>query len=210
MLQRVFIAFIAGLFLVSCSTQSTLKKAPIDRAQFSYTALCRTPRSALPYQIYFFPPLLSDNKGRPKQSMKPMVDSSGGITGWQTPSEKSQRFLGHLTRQATKSGYQVVTFKDVLAIKDPHSILIVSSFYSEPQQMKNTKPGPPDQFFLCKLKGSTFDLNLNPATSRNIANVDGATVFYKHQDIHSIEQKSLEASASWLGDDVSGLVSIMP
>ena len=137
-----------------------------------------------------------------------MMDANGGIAGWQTPSEKSRRFLNYLTRQAAKSGYQVVTFKDVLAMKEPYTILIVSSFYTEAQATENPKPGQPDRFFLCKLKGSTFDLNLNPATSKNIANVDGATVFYQHQDLQLIEQNSLESSASWLGDDVSGFVSI--
>ena len=137
-----------------------------------------------------------------------MMDAGGGIAGWQTPSEKSRRFLNYLTKQAAKSGYQVVTFKDVLAMKEPYSILIVSSFYTEAQATENPKPGQPDRFFLCKLKGSTFDLNLNPATSKNIANVDGATVFHQHQDLQLIEQKSLESSASWLGDDVSGFLSI--
>lgn len=201
-------ACLAGLGLASCVTKAPLNKAAIDKAQFSYTAECRSPRSALPYQVYFFPPLLSDNKGRPKQAMKPMMDASGGIAGWQNPSEKSRRFLAYLTKQAAKSGYQVVTFRDVLAMKEPYSILIVSSFYTEPQATENFKPGQPDRFFLCKLKGSTFDLNLNPATSKNIANVDGATVFYEHQDLQLIEQKSLESSASWLGDDVSGFLSI--
>jgi hypothetical protein len=208
LLSRMFMACLFALSLASCATKAPSNKAAVDKAQFSYTAVCRTPRSALPYQIYFFPPLLSDNKGRPKQAMKPKMDASGGIAGWQTPSEKSRRFLNYLTKQAEKSGYQVVTFKDVLAMKEPYTILIVSSFYTEPQATENPKPGQPDRFFLCKLKGSTFDLNLNPATSKNIANVDGATVFYQHQDLQLIEQKSLESSASWLGDDVSGFLSI--
>lgn len=207
-MSRMFMACLVALSLASCATKAPSNKAAIDKAQFSYTAVCRTPRSALPYQIYFFPPLLSDNKGRPKQAMKPKMDASGGIAGWQTPSEKSRRFLIYLTKQAEKSGYQVVTFKDLLAMKEPYTILIVSSFYTEPQATENPKPGQPDRFFLCKLKGSTFDLNLNPATSKNIANVDGATVFYQHQDLQLIEQKSLESSASWLGDDVSGFLSI--
>lgn len=208
LLIRTFMACLAGCGLVSCAIKAPSNHAAIDKAQFSYTAVCRTPRSDLPYQVYFFPPLLSDEKGRPKQAMKPMMDAGGGIAGWQTSSEKSRRFLNYLTKQAARSGYQVVTFKDVLAMKEPYSILIVSSFYTEPRATENPKPGQPDRFFLCKLKGSTFDLNLNPATSKNISNVDGATVFYQHQDLQLIEQKSLESSASWLGDDVSGFLSI--
>jgi len=134
------------------------------------------------------------------------MDSSGGITDWSAPSAKSKLIRGQIERRLRGLGYQVVTFQEVLAMQNPHSILMVSSFYTAPVPVDNPKKGQPDQCILTMIKASTFGMDLNPKNGKNLSNVDGATLFYSGQSVIQLEQQSFSELIGWLGDSVSGMV----
>lgn len=192
------------LWLASCATKPAEPQAgsPLCR----YTATSRVTRSALPTKIYVFPALLSDTKGNPREKLTPAMDPSGGITDWSAPSAKSKLIRSQIERRLKGLGYQVVPFQEVLAMQSPHSILMVSSFYSAPVPVDNPKKGQPDQCILTMIKASTFGMDLNPKNGRNLSNVDGATLFHSDQNVSQLEQQSFSELIGWLGDSVSGMV----
>jgi hypothetical protein len=155
-------------------------------------------RSALPTKIYVFPTLLSDTKGKPKENLSPALDPSGAITDWSAPSAKSKLIRGQIERRLKGLGYQVVPFRDVLAMQSPHSILMVSSFYTAPVPVDNPKKGQPDQCILTMIKASTFGMDLNPKNGRSLSNVDGATCFTPGKTSASWSSKAFRSlAAGW-------------
>lgn len=193
-----------SLWLASCATKPAEPQAgsPLCR----YTATSHVTRSALPTKIYVFPTLLSDTKGNPEEKLTPAMDPNGGISDWSAPSAKSKLIRGQIERRLRSLGYQVVPFQEVLAMQIPHSILMISSFYTAPVPIDNPKKGQPDQCILTMIKASTFALDLNPKNGRNLSNVDGATLFYSGQNVSQLEQQSFSELIGWLGDSVSGMV----
>ena len=208
--RLVWLAFRCSAFSFGLASCGTLPANPVDRKADSplcrYTASRQTTRSVLPTKIYVFPTLLSDMKGSPKEKLLPTLNASGGIVDWFAPSAKSKFIRGQIERHLSGLGYQVVPFQDVLAMQSPHSILMVSSFYTAPVPIDKPKKGQPDQCILTMIKASTFDLDLNPKTGKNLANVDGATLFYSGQNVSQLEKDSFSELINWLGDSVSGMV----
>jgi hypothetical protein len=194
-------AFSVGL--ASCATKPAEHQAGLPLCR--YTATSRVTRSVLPTKIYVFPTLLSDTKGNPKEKLAPALDPSGGITDWSAPSAKSKLIRGQIERRLKSLGYQVVPFQDVLAMQSPHSILMLSSFYTAPVPVDHPKQGQPDQCILTMIKASTFALDLNPKNGKNLTNIDGATLFYSGQNVSQLEQESFSELIGWLGDSVSGV-----
>ena len=196
--------FAFPIWLASCATKPAEPQAgsPLCR----YTATSHVTRSALPTKIYVFPTLLSDTKGNPKEKLTPALDANGGISDWSAPSAKSKLIRGQIERRLQGLGYQVVPFQEVLAMQSPHSILMVSSFYTAPVPVDTPKKGQPDQCVLTMIKASTFGLDLNPKNGMNLSNIDGATLFYSGQNVSQLELRSFSELASWLGDSVSGIV----
>ena len=160
--------------------------------------------------MYFFPPLLCDAKGKPKEVLTPVQDPALGIVDWVSPSAKSKKVRRQLEDYFRSCGNQVVSFQDVLAAETPHSILIVSSFYSAPLAVESPKPGQADQYVLSMVKANTFGVDLDPAKSRKIASIDGVTFVDSTRRPADIEGKSLEAAIRWLGDNVNGVTSLEP
>ena len=192
-----------SLGLASCAIKPAEHQAGLPLCR--YTATSRVTRSALPTKIYVFPTLLSDTKGNPKEKLAPALDPSGGITDWSAPSAKSKLIRGQIERRLKSLGYQVVPFQDVLAMQSPHSILMLSSFYTAPVPVDHPKQGQPDQCILTMIKASTFALDLNPKNGNNLTNMDGATLFYSGQNVSQLEQESFSELIGWLGDSVSGV-----
>ncbi len=175
-----------------------------------YTAVSGINRTQLPSKMYFFPPLVCDAKGKPKEALTPIKDPQLGIVDWVSPSAKSRKMRRELEDYFRSSGNQVVSFQDVLAEETPHSILIVSSFYSAPLAVETPKAGQADRYVLSKVKASTFGVDLDPAKSRNIASIDGVTFFDSTRKPAEIEGKSLTAAIRWLGENVNGVISLDP
>lgn len=157
-----------------------------------------------PGKIYFFPPLLCDNKGNPLEVLKPVVGKDGALLGWSAPSPLASRIESHLRKHAQQLNFEPVTFADVLASKDEHSILIVSSFYSKPQIVEHPEPGKADRYILTMMKASTFDLTLDPSKSRMVGKSDGLAFYHSSAPVPQIEAKSLAPLIKTLGDQVTG------
>lgn len=201
------------LALCQLAAVSCASKPPESReikTSLHYTAASAVKRTSLPSRLYLFPPLLCDAKGKPEQSLTPVEDPQLGIVDWVSPSAKSKRVRKQLEEYFRSFGNQVVSFQDVLAEKTPHSILIVSSFYSEPLSVEPPKPGQADKYVLTMVKASTFGVDLDPAKSRSLASIDGVTFFDSAHLPADIEGRSLGAGIRWLGDNVSGATSLDP
>ena len=196
------------LLLISCASRP--EPAAGIKPSLHYTAVSRLSRAQLPSKMYFFPPLLCDAKGKPKEVLTPVNDPALGIVDWVTPSAKSKKVRRQLEDYFRSCGNQVVSFQDVLASDTPHSILIVSSFYSAPLAVESPKPGQADQYVLSMVKANTFGVDLDPAKSRNIASIDGATFVDSAHRPADIEGRSLESAIRWLGDNVNGVTSLEP
>ncbi len=194
------------MLAVSCATKPP--QPATAPTHLHYTAVSAVKRTAIPTTVYLFPPLLCDAKGKPKESLSPVEDPALGITDWVAPSAKSKTLRRQLENQFRSRGNRVVTFQDVLTSDDPHSILIVSSFYSVPQTVASPKPGQADRSILTMVKTKTFGVDLDPANSRNIANIDGITFYDSTRNPADIEARSLEAGLSWLGENVSGVTPL--
>jgi hypothetical protein len=173
-----------------------------------YTAVSAIARTDLPAKIYFFPPLLCDSKGTPQQVLKPKLGPDGALVGWASSSALSREIESTLKLRAAESGFEVVSFEDVLAAKQPHSILIVSSFYSASINVESPKEGQLDHYILTMMKASTFDLSLDPSRSRMIGKSDGLSFFLSQDPISRLEAKSLSSLIPTLGDNVSGYTNL--
>jgi hypothetical protein len=198
----LFVALCAGV--VSCAPESP--EAPPKPPSCHYTSVSRVKRASLPAKVYFFPPLLADANGNPKQQLRPILNRKGELAGWTNPSMKSILIEDRLKKNAKLRGYDVVPFGEVMTAQRPHSILIISSFYTEPNSLIATTPRHPDQGQFTMIKASTFGLDLDPAHSRNLARIDGVTYFHASRRMEEIESKSLNVLMSWLGENVAGMV----
>mgnify|MGYP000536633986 CR=1 FL=1 len=196
------------LFAISCASKPP--EMPVAKASMRYSAASQVKRTSLPTMLYFFPPLLCDAKGNPRESLTPVEDPEKGIIEWASPSAKSRELRRQMEDYFRARGNQVVSFQDVLAADTPHSILVVSSFYSAPQAVDSPKAGQPDEFVLSMVKASTFGVDLDPGKSRNLANIDGVSFFDSSRKPSDIELKSFEAAICALGDNISGVASLEP
>lgn len=196
------------MLAISCASKPP--EVPVVKASMRYSAASQIKRTSLPTKLYFFPPLLCDAKGNPKESLTPVEDPERGIVDWVSPSEKSRQLRRQMEDYFRSCGDQVVSFQDVLAAETPHTILIVSSFYSAPQTVETPKPGQADEYVLSMMKANTFGVDLDPAKSRNIASVDGVTFFDSTRKLAGIELKSFDAAIRSLGDNVSAVASLEP
>ncbi len=204
----LWIVVLCGGLIDSCAPK--LPEAPPVPPNCRYTSVSRVKRASLPAKVYFFPPLLADDKGNPKQPLSPILSGQGELADWASPSEKSKLIQDRLKKQATRAGFEVVPFQDVMTARRPHSILIISSFYTEPKAVVGGTPRQPDQSQFSMIKASTFGPDLDPAKSRNLARVDGVSCFYADRKVEALESKSLEVLMSWLGDNVAGMAYLDP
>ena len=207
-LGSILVLGVCALGWVSCAEKAP--ERPPAPPSCRYTAASRVERANLPPKIYFFPPLLADAQGNPKEAMKPQLSAQGEIVEWVTPTERSQQILERLKKGSRKGGFQVVSFQEVLAMRRPHSILIVSCFYSAPSAAEATAKNSPDQRLLTMMKACTYDLDLDPRKSKNLAKVDGVSFFKADRKVDAIEAKSLEVLSAWLGENVTGMVYLEP
>lgn len=196
----------------SCATKPPEAEAGAGAIQTSlhYTAVSSVKLSSIPTKVYLFPPLRCDAKGKPKESLTPIEDPKRGIVDWVSPSAKSKRVRRKLEGYFRSRGNQVVSFQDVLAADSPHSILIISSFYSAPLSVDPPKPGQADKYVLSMVKASTFGVDLDPAKSRSLASIDGVTFYDSARKPADIEGRSLQSGISWLGSNVKGVTSLDP
>ena len=163
---------------MSCATNS---KSPNPAAQkraegtlFTFQAAA-APR--IPVKFYVFPPLKSNSKGVPIEKLIPVTDAQGSTSEWNAASGKSNRLRDSLKEQLRASGYEVISFGELLRVNQPYSVLVISSFYSKPEAVENNGQPNETRASLVMLKGSIFDIDLNPSKKKNSVKVDGLIRF---------------------------------
>lgn len=203
--SRLFFFIGAIVLMASCAVSP---KRSVLKTYCRYTAASAVERNALPDMVYLFPPLLADAKGKPLQSMSPVENADGSIADWRCPSEKSREIRAAMKHHLETNGYQVVDFATVRRMEAPHSILMLSSFYAKPVSLPVKKEGDPDRSILTMIRAKTFDIDLNPATSRDISHIDGAVIYHSQIPEHRLEEKCFGLLLGWLGDNVTGYMGI--
>jgi hypothetical protein len=108
-------------------------------------------------------------------------------------------------------GYTVITFEELLAVKIPFSVLVISTFYTSPYEVPKTDAQEgegPDTATLVMIKGSIFDSDLNPATKKDIIKVDGVTKIPAGQGLPNVTQRTVKEAYSWMAGNSTGKILI--
>lgn len=197
----------------SCSMMR-LGKQPVSSAPapgkpvavFQYSAVAGLANNKTPSKVYLFPPLRSDAKGNPVEPLKPVLGPEGEIIDWQASSGSSAALLRLMSQRLRALGFEVVDFKTVVNAKTPHSILIVSGFYSSEAVIKDAAEGAYDRSQTVMLKASVFDLNLDPKTKIDLLKVDGLMNYAAAKPPARPVERAFEETMRWFGDNVQGSV----
>lgn len=176
------------------------------RGVFQYSALSGLASNKIPTRIYLFPPLRSDAKGKPVESLKPMQDADGQITGWRPSGGSADALLRTMSKRLTQMGYEVVDFQTVVNATQPYSILMVSGFYTPAVTIKDAEEGGLDRSQTVMIKASVFDLNLAPNTKIDLLKVDGLMNYASANPPDRPLERAFEETMRWFGDNVEGSV----
>lgn len=205
-LHHAMMGFAVAALLVSCgNTKSTNTTPALVQSYCKYSAVSRDSASKPAQAVFVFPPLRCNAKGKPIETLKPSMKPNGEIEDWLCPSPVSALLQRQIAEVMKAKGYQVAKFADVLNMKEPHSILMISALYSMPSPVKPKAPKDPDTVVLTMIKVKTFDLDLNPGTSLGVSDIDGMTMFHQSKDHRQVLGESFGVLLGWLGDNVSGI-----
>ncbi len=173
-------------------------------AAFQYAAIAGETGNRILAQAYVFPPLRSDAKGNPVESLKPVFDADGRISGWQTSSKSAAALQRVVAERLRVLGYEIVDFKSVVNATEPYSILIVSSFHSSEAVIKDAPAGSYDRSQSVMIKGSVFGLDLDPGKKIDLFKVDGLMNYAAANPPASPQQRAYAEAMRWFGDNVQG------
>jgi hypothetical protein len=201
---------IAFLFAIACTQVSCSlgsKPAPeaVKHVTFSYEAVASMPPKDIPSIVYVFPPLRSNSGGKPIENLVPITSPEGSVSDWKTSSALSMSLKKKIEKDLKTGGYQTVSFADLLAVKQSYGVLIVSTFYTLPYDVKNDAGEITDKATLVLIKGALFDGNLDPKTKIDIINVDGLTKVPVGKEFPDPVTRTLEQAYSWFAGNSSGV-----
>jgi hypothetical protein len=196
---------------VSCSTsiltgkrKTSAAAAEKPAAVFQYSAVAGLASNEIPTRVYLFPPLRSDAKGSPVESLKPVLDAGGEIIDWRASSGSADALLRKMSGRLSQIGYQVVDFKTVVNAPKPYSILIVSSFYTSEAVIKDAPAGDYDRSQSVMIKASVFDVDLDPRHKIDLLKVDGLMNYASGKPPARPLERCFEETMRWFGDNVQG------
>ncbi len=194
-----------ALPLLSCSSCVSRAPTPVAaRVTFGYKALSAMQAKDTPSFVYVFPPLRSSQGGRPIEKLIPVTSASGAMEEWKTSSALSMNLKRKISSQLTTRGYRVVTFEELLAVRIPYSVIVVSSFYTRPYDVKNEAGEVTDTATLVMIKASLFDANLDPKTKKDIITVDGLTKVPAGKEFPGVVDRTIRESFGWFADNANG------
>ena len=153
------------------------------------------------YYAHLFPAIRMSKSGAPLEKMTPLQGPGGEIKAWKAASSRSAS-MGRLVEKAFRgAGYELISFPELLARTQPYSVLVVSSFYTDPTPIKEPVEGGPDHTVTVKLKGVLFGLDLDPARSMPVGTVLGTGFYSKQRDeLNSVIGKLIIEATRNLGD----------
>lgn len=187
------------------------QKAPEYRTTFSYEALSSLSPKDIPSFVYVFPPLRSAKGGKPIEKLEPIMSESGRVSDWKTSSAQSMAMGNDIKGYLKTGGYTVISFEELLAVRIPYSVLVISTFYTSPYDVpkEGTREGEAaDKAVLVMIKGSLFDSELSPATKKDIIKVDGVTTIPAGQSLPNATGRTVREAYSWMAGNSTGKILI--
>jgi hypothetical protein len=204
-LLSIIALLVAPLFLLSCANKPAGDGNVINKANvFTYNAI--SAQGSIPGKVYIFPPLRSNKKGVPIEKLSPVKDAEGNVSDWKASSETSNRLHSKLRTQLSANGYDIIAFSDLVRVQDPYSVLVLSSFYSPPAPTETKEGEQAYKACLVMLKGSLFDLELNPATKKDVIQHDGLMKYPAENEMTDPIGKSLSVLFGKVGDNEEGYI----
>jgi hypothetical protein len=206
--MKLFISMMALAIAVSQISCTAGGKPSQDqrRVMFSYEALAAMQPRDIPTYVYVFPPLQSNNGGKPVEKLTAVSSASGSVIGWNNSSALSMSLKPKIESQLAQAGYEIVSFADLVSVKRPYAVLVVSTFYTLPYDVKNDAGEITDRATLVLIKGALFDGNLDPKTKKDIIKVDGVTKIPVGRNFPDPVNRTVKQAFSWFADNSSGLV----
>ena len=150
----------------------------------------------MPNQVYLFPPLLCDAEGKPEQSYLQAVREDGTVD-WLPPDEKSREWWGLLRSLFAEKGFEIVPYSAVLQSHRPHSILVVSAYYSRPYRIGGD--GQAAYSLFTRLAGDTYPVDLDPKLRRSAFNQIATGFFLARSKADAVPPLAYRSAISAIG-----------
>lgn len=203
---------IAFLIAIACSQVSCSmgRKSPeaVKRVTFSHDALVAMEQGAIPSFVYVFPPLRSNSGGKPIEKLQPVNSSTGTISDWKTSSALSMALKKKIEKNLETDGYETIRFADLLSVKHSYAVLVVSTFYTLPYDVKNDAGEVTDKATFVLIKGALFDGNLDPKTKKDIIKVDAVTKVPVGTEFPDPVTRTVEQAYSWFAENSTGVAAL--
>ena len=189
--------------IAGCTAFRGNSKTVSDVSPVSYRMVAEPGPGAakMVYDAYLFPSIRMSKSGSPIEKMSPLQGAGGGIEGWKAASARSSAMSRRVEESFRRAGHDLISFPQLLARSQPYSVVVVSTFYTDPSPIKNPVEGGPDHTVTVKIKGVLFGLDLDPAQSQSVGTVL-CTGFYSAEkdDVKEVAGKLLVQAARSLGD----------
>lgn len=190
---------------LSC-TLGGKKPEAIKRVTFSYEALASMQPRDIPSFVYVFPPLRSNSSGKPIEQLVPVNSPEGGLSEWKTSSAQSMALKKKIEANLRTRGYETIDFGDLLTVQQSYAVLVISTFYTLPYEVKNEAGEVTNKATLVMIKGALFDGNLDPKTKKDIIKVDGVTKVPAGKEFSDPVTRTIEQAYSWFADNSTGVI----
>jgi hypothetical protein len=205
MKTSIALLFTIALSQLSCSLGGKPPEA-VKRITFSYEALASMQPRDIPSFVYVFPPLRSNSSGKAIEQLVPVKSSEGGVSEWKTSSAQSMALKKKIEADLRKGGYETISFGDLLTVKQSYAVLVISTFYTLPYDVKNEAGEVANKATLVLIKGALFDGNLDPKTKKDIIKVDGVTKVPAGKEFSDPVNRTIEQAYAWFADNSTGLI----
>lgn len=185
------------MLLVGCSSPPP-SAGPVrfDELQLRIRTQSSVPKAEMPTRVHIFPPLRSDKNGKPDQSYK-AVDLPDGSIEWHPPDQRSAQWLADLRLFLTNKGYEVVSFRELTLATEPHSILVINTYYSRPYRIG--KGWQTAYSVFVGTQGATYPVDLDPAGRRELFNQVATGFFFDEADYPVVPPRTLRAMVEAIG-----------
>jgi hypothetical protein len=195
------------MVLAGCATLTGKPAAAPEPGPASYRIAAQPGPGAarMFYSAHLFPSLRMSKGGSPLEKMTPVQGPDGSIQRWRAASSRSAAMSGTVESSFRGAGYHLVSFPELLARKQPYSVVVVSTFYTDPSPIKDPVAGGPDHTITVKVKGVLFGRDLDPAKSLPVGTVLCTGFYSKERDkVQEVTGKLLAEAARNLGDQFEG------
>ena len=205
MKTSIALLFTIALSQLSCSLGGKPPEA-VKRVTFSYEALASMQPRDIPSFVYVFPPLRNNSSGKAIEQLVPVKSPEGGVSEWKTSSAQSMALKKKIEADLRKGGYETISFGDLLTVQQSYAVLVISTFYTLPYDVKNEAGEVANKATLVLIKGALFDGNLDPKTKKDIIKVDGVTKVPAGKEFPDPVTRTIEQAYAWFADNSTGLI----